>query len=80
MKQQHHYLSCETEYFNAIERGEKKFEIRINDRNFQKHDMVYLQEIIDGVLTDRDLPPIEIQYVLHGGVHGLDQGYCIFNW
>jgi len=80
MKRQHHYLNCETEYFNAIERGEKKFEIRINDRNFKKYDMVHLLETIEGVPTDRKLPPVEIQYILHDWMNGLVGGYCIFNW
>jgi len=36
MSRQHHYLGIETEYFQAIERGEKKFELTKNNRNFRK--------------------------------------------
>lgn len=80
MSRQHHYLKCETEYFQEIERGKKKFELRINDRNFKVGDMVYLQETVNGVHTGRELPSVEIQYVLYGGKYGLPEGYCIFNW
>ena len=80
---QHHYLKCETKFFQAIERGLKKFELRKNDRDFKKYDMVYLQETINGIKTGRELPPIEIRYILKdtdGGKYGLCQGHCIFCW
>ena len=83
MPRQHHYLKCETEFFQAVERGEKKFEIRKNDRNFKKYDMVYLKETVNGVETGRETSSFEIQYVLtskDAGKYGLCEGYCIFNW
>lgn len=80
MSRQHHYLKTETEYYQAIEQGKKKFELRKNDRNFQPYDMVYLEEVVNGVKTGRSLPPLEIQYVLNGGKYGLPEDYCIFNW
>jgi len=80
MSRQHHYLKCETEYFQAVERGKKKFEIRLNDRNFKTYDMVYLVEIVNGVATGRVIPGLEIQYIFTGGEYGLSSDYCIFNW
>jgi len=81
MSRQHHYLKTETEYFQAIERGEKKFELRKNDRDFKKYDMIYLEETVNGVNTGRKLPPIELQYVLKDCLkYGLCDGYCILNW
>lgn len=80
MDRQHHYLKCETEYYQAIERGKKKFEIRKNDRNFKVGDMVHLQEVVDEQFTGRVMPSLEIQYVLQDGKYGLPEGYCIFNW
>lgn len=83
MSRQHHYLKTETQYFQAVEKGEKKFEIRKNDRNFKVYDMVYFQETVNGVQTGRETRPFEIDYVITGkeaGKHGLCQGYCIFNW
>jgi len=80
MSRQHHHLKTETEYFQAIERGKKKFELRKNDRNFQVGDMVYLEETVNGTYTGRTLTPIEIMYILTGGKYGLEEGYCIFCW
>ena len=80
MSRQHHYLKTEIEYYQAVERGFKKFELRNNDRNFQQYDMVYLQEVVNGISTGRELPPLEISYVLKGGKWGLDKNYCIFCW
>lgn len=81
MSRQHHYLKTETEYYQAVERGEKKFELRKNDRDFKKHDMLYLEEVVNGVKTGRSLPPVEIQYVLKDCTkYGLCDGYCILNW
>ena len=69
------------EYYQAIERGEKKFELRKNDRDFKKYDMLYLEEVVNGVKTGRSLPPVEIQYVLKDcAKYGLSDGYCILNW
>ncbi len=77
MSKQHHYLKTETQYYQASERGEKYFEIRNNDRNFKVGDMVYLQEVVNGILTGRELPPREIMYILQGGVFGISNNYCI---
>ena len=80
MSKQHHYLKCEVEFYQAIEKGEKKFELRKNDRDFQKHDIVHLQETMHGEYTGRKMFPIEIKYILVGGMFGLDMEFCIFNW
>ena len=80
MSRQHHYLKTETEYFQAVERGEKKFELRINDRGFRKYDIVYLQEVVIGTPTGRELPGLAIQYILEGPAFGLLDGWCILNW
>lgn len=48
---QHNYLKILPEYYQAIEKGEKSFEVRFNDRNFQKGDVLHLQEWSDGEYT-----------------------------
>lgn len=80
MSIQHHHLKTETEYFQAIERGEKKFELRKNDRDYKKYDMIYLEEVVEGRHTGRKLPQLTIKYILNGGKYGLEKGYCILNW
>ena len=80
MSRQHHYLKCETEYYQAVKRGDKKFEIRFNDRNFKKYDMVFLKETVNGIETGRTLGNLEIKYILYGPAYGLLEDYCILNW
>ena len=77
MSRQHHYLKTETEYYQAIEKGLKTFELRQNDRNYQIGDMLYLQETVNGVYTGRELPQKEVVYILEGGKYGLQEGYVI---
>ena len=46
-----HELKIAPEYFNAIQEGIKKFEIRKNDRNYQKGDFLILSEFKEGDYT-----------------------------
>lgn len=39
-----HELKCSSEYFNRIQTGQKTFEIRKNDRNFQVGDVLILRD------------------------------------
>ena len=80
MSRQHHYLKTETEYYQAIERGKKKFELRIDDRSYCVGDMIHLKEVVKGKSTGRELPPLEIRYILSGNKYGLKKGWCVLNW
>lgn len=80
MSRQHHEIKCETEYYQAVESGRKKFELRLNDRHYQLGDIVTLIEVVESVKTGRCLPPVEIKYLLLGGVCNLPANMCIFNW
>lgn len=44
MSRQHHYIKIKPEYYRAIERGDKTFEVRYNDRDYQAYDVLHLQE------------------------------------
>jgi hypothetical protein len=76
----HHHLKTETEFYQAVERGEKHFEYRLNDRDFKEYDIVFLEEVVSGIKTGRKIGPLTITYVLQGGKLGLDKDYCVFNW
>lgn len=39
-----HELKIKEEYFNAVIRGEKTFELRKNDRNYQVGDLIHFVE------------------------------------
>ena len=45
MERKHHYIKILPEYFKAIESGEKTFEVRFNDRNYQVHDILHLRHV-----------------------------------
>ena len=80
MSRKHHELKTETEYYQAVEKNVKKFEIRKNDRDYKKYDMIKLVETVAGKKTGRVLGPFEIKYIFHGGLYGLDKDYCVINW
>ena len=80
MARQHHDLKLQTEYFGVIENGVKKFELRKNNRDFKKGDIVNFSEMIGEMETGRKLTGYEIKYVFQGGQFGINSGYCIFNW
>ena len=48
-----HQLKIESEYFEQIHEGVKKFEVRKNDRNFHVGDFLGLNEITDHVCNDK---------------------------
>lgn len=80
MSRQHHQPKTETEFYQAVESGVKKFELRKNDRDFKRYDMVTLAEVVNGVYTGRKLPAFEIQYVLKGvkaELYGLKKGIVL---
>ena len=63
MSKQHHYLKIKPEYFRAIVKGEKTFEVRFNDRNFQKYDVLHLEEYAGEEYTGRVIDA-DVTYVL----------------
>ena len=46
-----HELKIYPEYFEEVVSGRKKFEIRLNDRDFQKGDLVILKEVSPGLAS-----------------------------
>jgi len=46
-----HELKIDVPYFEQVLSGDKTFEIRYNDRGFQKGDQVILREIRTGCIT-----------------------------
>lgn len=50
-----HDLKIRPEYFEAIIRGDKTFEVRFNDRNYQVDDILHLKEYDGNAYTGREL-------------------------
>jgi len=72
-------LKIRSEFFRAIISGEKTFEARKNDRNYQKGDLIIFLEW-DSSLNDYTGNSInkEVTYVLEGEEFGIMPGYCVF--
>jgi hypothetical protein len=74
-----HILKTWPEYFHRVVIGQKPFEVRKTDRDFQVNDIVILKEYdperkeyLGGEIH------MKITYVLSGGQFGIEPGYCVF--
>ena len=90
MKPTIHELKTIASYYDAVERGEKLFEVRRDDRGYQRGDIVALQRCykqrIGGwkVETDISGKPVKemrfrIGWILTGGQFGIEPGYVVFS-
>ena len=59
----HHNLKIEPAYYEAVESDDKTFEIRFNDRGFQKGDTVTLTKYSPGHYFGGQLIDVVITYV-----------------
>lgn len=75
---QQHDLKTWPEYFRRVFNGQKMFEVRKNDRDFQIGDFVNLREYDPKTetYTGREIL-FRIAYILHGGEFGIEKGYCV---
>lgn len=83
-----HRLKTVGVYWDAVASGEKTFEVRRNDRAFQKGDIVILQRTDEkgyydpapggGMFSTRDLRR-RIGWTLQGGQFGIAPGYIVFS-
>lgn len=75
-----HELKTHPEFFEEVFKGHKDFEVRKNDRNFQKDDFLVLQEWNpeNKEYTGRSLAR-RVDYVLHGGQFGIEKGYVVMS-
>lgn len=70
MSRQHHYLKTLPQLYQAVERGDKPFGVRFNDRNFKVGDMLHLREFVPPeTYTGREIQR-EVTYVLD------DERFC----
>jgi hypothetical protein len=81
-----HRLKTWPTYFEAIRRGDKRFEIRRNDRDYGVGDSLVLREWDpalrhEGLIEADGYTPrtlrCEITYVMHGGRLGIDPQFCV---
>jgi hypothetical protein len=81
-----HELKTLAPYWDALQRGEKNFEVRRDDRGFQKGDVLLLHRMRPGRPADYDCHPHDgskktlrrkITYILTGGQLGVEPGYVV---
>ncbi len=81
-----HTLKTVSQFWDAIYRGEKTFEVRKNDRGFQKGDTLILERWEHNqhgalVITwPRRLLSVKITYLLQGGQFGIEPAYCVLGF
>ncbi len=75
-----HKLKIWKEYFEVVSSGYKTFELRKNDRDYKKGDILILEEWDPEkeVYTNRTIEG-EVIYILNGPSFGLLEGYCIMS-
>lgn len=75
-----HLLKVWPEYFNRIIEGDKAFEVRLNDRDYQRGDYLRLQEWdpAEEKFTGRDCSRY-VSYVLQGGAFGIHEDYVVMS-
>lgn len=76
---QTHYIKLRFEYAGAVLCGDKNFEIRYNDRGYQKGDLVRFSVVDEeGNRMNHELnhAMFEISYLVHG--YGLKDDWCVF--
>lgn len=74
-----HLLKTDPFPFDAVYRGEKRFEVRKHDRDFQvEHWLVLREHTVEGGYTGRYLAA-NITYILSGGQYGLPSDICVIS-
>lgn len=78
-----HRLKCWPPYFEAIASGKKNFEVRRDDRGYQRGDVLILEEydpkgsVIESCKFTGREERRTITWVLTGGQFGVEPGYVV---
>jgi hypothetical protein len=86
-----HELKTWPEYFEFIWIGDKPFEVRKNDRDFQVGDILQLREYVPGntiqadAFSNADIDPyytgremdVRVSYILSDGQFGIEEGFVV---
>jgi len=77
-----HELKCDPKYFRRVYEGQKMFEVRKNDRDYQVGDTIRLMEYDRGKqeYSEREIL-LKITYVLTSVDYpdGIKDGYCVLS-
>lgn len=80
-----HELKCWPPYFHAIASRQKNFDVRRDDRGYQKGDTVILKEWVPPSIGKRtgftgNDEHRKIKYILTGGQFGIEPGYVVLGF
>ena len=78
-----HVLKTLPEYWDAVKRGDKTFEVRRDDRGFQRGDTLILKRLRpDGTISEELSGSLccFISYILTGGQFGIEAGYVVLGF
>lgn len=73
-----HVLKTWPKYYQAIRKGDKRFEVRLNDRGFKVGDYLLLREWhpASEAYTGNELY-VAVAYMIDGGQWGIDPSWCV---
>jgi hypothetical protein len=75
-----HELKTDPVIWDAIDRGEKTFEVRRNDRYFQRGDTVRLYRSAEGAgWKSAQFLDFRVGWTLMGGQYGIEPGFIVFS-
>lgn len=83
-----HELKTDPIPFHEAKRGQKTFELRRNDRDFQPGDEIVLRETVYSALLMREGRPLDYTgevlrfragYILRSPAYGIPEGFCIIS-
>ena len=76
-----HEIKVWPSFYSDLVTYKKRFELRLNDRDYREGDLVTLKEWdnITKKYTGASFQ-VKIDYVLCDTMFGLKAGYCIFTW
>jgi hypothetical protein len=78
---QTHDIKCWPPYFQAIRRKEKNFDVRRDDRGYQKGDTVRLREWDPAAVRySGNDEHRKIKFILTGGQFGIEPGYVVLGF
>lgn len=82
-----HKVKCWIDYYNAIERGDKNFDVRRDDRGYRRGDTLVLEKFDSKkhmyVYESANIGSLPvhmertISYILTGGQFGIEPGYVV---
>lgn len=72
-----HLIKTWPPFFEEVFTGNKLFEMRLNDRNYQKGDILHQQEYdpATDAYTGREVKA-NVTFVLYGGQFGVEANHC----